>query len=216
MKLFDRARAAMRLFFMLIFFFSVNALAENKLVAQSQMLALSTMAIGSGNFVQRKYFKVLKHPIKSQGELYFDVKIGLLWQTNKPLHSALLLKRNGLFTENSRGSSHELKGASTVSQVLLSIMSGDSDKILQNFSVNDSDVEHCLRLTPKLTQLAKIIHTVQLCHGDEQSDEQGNNAQQNNTINHIVLHEHTGNRTEIDVQLTPMQVLPEAVRARLQ
>lgn len=216
MTLFDRTSAAIVLFFLLIAGFSTNVLAENKPAAQTQTLALSTMAIASGHFIQRKYFTVLKHPIKSQGELYFDVNIGLLWQTNKPLHSALLLKKNGLFTENSSGSSQELKGASTVSQVLLSIMSGDSEKILQNFSVNDSDVEHCLSLTPKLTQLANIIHTVQLCHSDDQGDAQANNAQQLKTINHIVLHEHTGNRTEIDVQLTSMLALPEAVRARLQ
>ena len=34
-------------------------------------------------------------------------------------------------------------------------------------------------------------------------------------INHIVLFEHSGNRTEIDVQLTALKTLPEAVRARL-
>tara|TARA_R110000737_G_scaffold319725_2_gene331043 strand:+ start:1522 stop:2163 length:642 start_codon:yes stop_codon:yes gene_type:complete len=181
-------------------------------LSQPQAIALSTMPIAAGHFVQRKYFKVLKQPIKSQGELYFDVNIGLLWQTNKPLYSALLLKPNGLFTENSSGVSQELKGASLLSQVLLDILSGDSDKIAANFSIDNSEDKHCLNLSPQLPQLAKIINIVQLCHIDEQSS---NQAQQND-INHIVLHEHSGNRTEIDVQLTPLPVLPEAIRARLQ
>jgi len=212
MKLTDHVSAVRIMFFVLIASFSSAVSAENNQATETQNLALRAMPIASGNFVQRKYFKVLKHPIKSQGELHFDVSIGLLWQTNTPLHSALLLKPSGLFTENSNGVSQELKGASAVSQILLSIMSGDSKKILQNFSVNDSDVEQCLSLTPTLTQLAKIIQTVQLCHLDNQSTE----LLQVEAINHIVLHEHGGNRTEIDVQLTPIQVLPEAVRARLQ
>ena len=212
MKFLEQASVATVIFFLLTASFSSTLLAQNSQTTQSQTLALSTLPIASGSFVQRKYFTVLKHPIKSQGELYFDVSIGLLWQTNKPLYSALLLKNNGLFTEKSSGESQELKGASAVSQVLLSIMSGDSDKILENFNVNDSDVEHCLNLSPTLTQLAKIIKTVQLCHLDAQSQSPENLK----VINHIVLHEHTGNRTEIDVQLTPIQILPEAVRARLQ
>ena len=179
---------------------------------QSQAIALNTVPIATGHFIQRKYFKILKQPITSQGELYFDVNLGLLWQTNKPLYSALLLKANGLFTENSSGVSQELKGASVLSQVLLDILSGDSDKISANFSVNISEDKHCLSLSPQLPQLAKIINIVQLCHIDDQSS---NQAQQND-INHIVLHEHSGNRTEIDVQLNPLPVLPEAIRARLQ
>ena len=155
---------------------------------------------------------MLKHPIKSQGEIYFDVNIGLLWQTEQPIYSALLLKKSGLFTENDTGDSQEIKGASAISQVLLNIMSGDSEKLAENFIINNSVAEHCLSLTPKLPQLAKIINNVQLCHIDNPEI----NQQNLNDINHIVLHELSGNRTEITLQLTPMPMLPEAVRARLQ
>lgn len=210
MRLFERSNVIAMLLLMLVICFSAGA--ENYPDEPLNQPTLSTMPIASGSFVQRKYFKVLKHPIKSQGELYFDVSIGLLWQTEQPIYSALLLKKSGLFTENGTGDSQELKGASAISQVLLNIMSGDSEQLAKNFTINASTIDHCLSLTPKLTQLAKIIDNVQLCHIDTPEK----NQQNLNDINHIVLHEHSGNRTEITLQLTPMIMLPEAVRARLQ
>lgn len=210
MTLFERSNVIAMLLLMLVICFSAGA--ENYPDEPLNQPTLSTMPIASGSFVQRKYFKVLKHPIKSQGELYFDVSIGLLWQTEQPIYSALLLKKSGLFTENVTGDSQELKGASAISQVLLNIMSGDSEQLAKNFTINASTIDHCLSLTPKLTQLAKIIDNVQLCHIDTPEK----NQQNLNDINHIVLHEHSGNRTEITLQLTPMTMLPEAVRARLQ
>lgn len=210
MTLFERSNVIAMLLFMLVICFSAGA--ENYPDEPLNQPTLSTMPIASGSFVQRKYFKVLKHPIKSQGELYFDVSIGLLWQTEQPIYSALLLKKSGLFTENGTGDSQELKGASAISQVLLNIMSGDSEQLAKNFTINASTIDHCLSLTPKLTQLAKIIDNVQLCHINTPEK----NQQNLNDINHIVLHEHSGNRTEITLQLTPMTMLPEAVRARLQ
>ncbi|WP_077284407.1 outer membrane lipoprotein carrier protein LolA [Cognaticolwellia aestuarii] len=210
MTLFERSNVIAMLLLMLVICFSAGA--ENYPDEPLNQPTLSTMPIASGSFVQRKYFKVLKHPIKSQGELYFDVSIGLLWQTEQPIYSALLLKKSGLFTENGTGDSQELKGASAISQVLLNIMSGDSEQLAKNFTINASTIDHCLSLTPKLTQLAKIIDNVQLCHINTPEK----NQQNLNDINHIVLHEHSGNRTEITLQLTPMTMLPEAVRARLQ
>jgi hypothetical protein len=210
MTLFERSNVIAMLLLMLVICFSAGA--ENYQDEPLNQPTLSTMPIASGSFAQRKYFKVLKHPIKSQGELYFDVSIGLLWQTEQPIYSALLLKKSGLFTENGIGDSQELKGASVISQVLLNIMSGDSEQLAKNFTINASTIDHCLSLTPKLTQLAKIIDNVQLCHIDAPEK----NQQNLNDINHIVLHEHSGNRTEITLQLTPMTMLPEAVRARLQ
>lgn len=208
----ERINAIAVMLLMVAICFSAGVFAESHQHEQSKILALSAVPIASGSFVQRKYFKVLKHPIKSQGELYFDVSIGLLWQTEQPIYSALLLKKSGLFTENDNGDSQEIKGASAISQVLLDIMSGDSEKLAKNFTINASTIDHCLSLTPKLTQLAKIIDNVQLCHIDTPEK----NQQNLNDINHIILHEHSGNRTEITLQLTPMTMLPEAVRARLQ
>lgn len=212
MTLFNHNLVCFVILLMLVIGGSASVSAEEINESQQNTLALNTVPVATGNFVQRKYFKVLKHPIKSQGEIYFDVNIGLLWQTEQPIYSALLLKKSGLFTENDNGDSQEIKGASAISQVLLDIMSGDSNKLTENFIINNNIVEHCLTLTPKLTQLAKIIHNVQLCHIDTPEK----NQQNPNDINQIILHEHSGNRTEITLQLTPTLMLSETVRARLQ
>lgn len=212
MTLFNHNLVCFVMLLMLVIGGSASVSAEEIKESQQNTLALNTVPVATGNFVQRKYFKVLKHPIKSQGEIYFDVNIGLLWQTEQPIYSALLLKKSGLFTENDNGDSQEVKGASAISQVLLDIMSGDSNKLAENFIINNNIVEHCLILTPKLTQLAKIIDNVQLCHIDTPEK----NQQNPNDINQIILHEHSGNRTEITLQLTPTLMLSETVRARLQ
>ena len=212
MTLFNHNLVCFVMLLMLVIGGSASVSAEEINESQQNTLALNTVPVATGNFVQRKYFKVLKHPIKSQGEIYFDVNIGLLWQTEQPIYSALLLKKSGLFTENDNGDSQEVKGASAISQVLLDIMSGDSNKLAENFIINNNIVEHCLILTPKLTQLAKIIDNVQLCHIDTPEK----NQQNPNDINQIILHEHSGNRTEITLQLTPTLMLSETVRARLQ
>lgn len=212
MPLFKRTHVFFVMQLMLVISCSASASTEKLQHDEQKILALNTVPVATGSFIQRKYFKVLKHPIKSQGEIYFDVNIGLLWETKQPIYSALLLKKSGLFTENDSGESQEIKGASAISQVLLDIMSGDSNKLAENFITNNSIVEHCLSLIPKLTQLAKIIDNVQLC----QIDTSEKNQQNSNDINHIVLHEHSGNRTEITLQLTPTLMLSEAVRGRLQ
>ena len=211
MTLFNHNLVCFVMLLMLVIGGSASVSAEEINESQQNTLALNTVPVATGNFVQRKYFKVLKHPIKSQGKIYFDVNIGLLWQTEQPIYSALLLNKSGLFTENDNGDSQEIKGASAISQVLLDIMSGDSNKLTENFIINNNIVEHCLTLTPKLTQLAKIIDNVQLCHIDTPEK----NQQNPNDINQIILHEHSGNRTEITLQLTPTLMLSETVRARL-
>lgn len=212
MILLKGANAISWVLLMVVLGFNTSVVADDLHNKQSKTLILNAIPIASGSFVQRKYFKVLKHPIKSQGVIYFDVDIGLLWQTEQPIYSALLLNQNGLFSEDNIGESQEIKGASVISQVLLNIMSGDSKKLVDHFTINNSAVDRCLSLTPKLTQLEKIIDNVQLCHTDNQEKKQQNTGD----INHIVLHEHSGNRTEITLQLTPIPMLPEAVRARLQ
>ena len=212
MTLFNHNLVCFVILLMLVIGGSASVSAEEINESQQNTLALNTVPVATGNFVQRKYFKVLKHPIKSQGKIYFDVNIGLLWQTEQPIYSALLLKKSGLFTENDNGDSQEVKGASAISQVLLDIMSGDSNKLAENFIIKNNIAERCLILTPKLTQLAKIIDNVQLCHIDTPEK----NQQNPNDINQIILHEHSGNRTEITLQLTPTLMLSETVRARLQ
>lgn len=211
MKLASHQFSALRALLFLAALLSQNAFAEKLDVAPVEMMALSHVAIASGSFEQRKYFTVLKQPIRSQGELYFDVDKGLLWQTNKPVHSALILKNNSVFTEDGVNPAKELKGASSLSLMLLSIMSGDRAKITENFTITESKAVECRILTPKLAQLAKVMQSIELCVDNLQVD----NELGLKHINRIVLREHSGNRTEIDVKLTTISALPESVRARL-
>jgi hypothetical protein len=66
-------------------------------------------------------------------------------------------------------------------------------------------------LTPKDTQLASAIRSIELC--SKQNDEESKSSIYD--IEQIVLFEHSGNRTEIELTLSPQKMLPEVVRAQL-
>lgn len=188
---------------------------ENDSAIAIEIMQFNQLPIASGNFIQRKYFTVLKQPIKSKGEVFFDVDLGLLWQTNQPLYSALILKNNRLFTQDSNSVIKELKGASDLSVMLLSIMSGNNTKITENFTTVKHSRAGCINLIPNLTQLAKVMQKIELCQSNK-SENEISGVEDSILYEQIVLHEHSGNRTEIDLQLTSIVTLPEAIRARLQ
>lgn len=210
MKALNRSSVMLRVLLFLMVFLSYEILASEANNVTEGMLDFSVIPVASGSFVQRKYFKVLKQPIKSHGELHFDVNLGLLWQTNTPLYSALILKNNSVYSEDGHNPPKKLKGASNLSLMLLSILSGNRVQIDANFIVTNSEIQGCVMLTPKQVQLSKVMQAIELCQ--KQSNEDTELAL--NHIERIILREHSGNRTEIDVKLTAISALPETVRVR--
>lgn len=171
----------------------------------------TTLTVASGHFTQRKYFTVLKHPILSKGEVYLEKDRGLVWQTNSPVFSRLLLKNNGLYSDDGNSPIKKIKGGDTLAKVIMHAILGDISALKQQFTIANSNKQHCAELAPKDPQLANFMRLIELC-GNISPD---NDKLSNNTIEHIVLFEHLGNRTEIELKLTPQNLLPEVVRAQL-
>lgn len=176
---------------------------------QSLLSQIAPLKIASGTFVQRKYFKVLKHPITSQGELYFEQGLGLLWQTNKPVLSRILLKASGVYTDDGINPIKEIKGASTTAAVLMNAIIGNVQAITQTFDVKPSKKSHCLLLTPIDYSLTKVIDAIELCI------DKAHLNKEDNVIENVVIYEESGNRTEIDLTLKVTDTLSEVVRDKL-
>ncbi len=169
----------------------------------AQLKKLTSLPLAQGNFEQRKYFTVLKHPIISTGEVYFDQELGLVWQTHYPISSVLRLKRSGLYMQDAVSAEREVKGAGTMTQVLMNALSGNVSALENEFSFKTSKQSGCISLLPKKNLLANIMQTIDLCIINSQ-------------LSRIVLFEHSGNRTEIDIDLVALTKLPEAISAQLQ
>lgn len=168
-----------------------------------QLKQLTSLPLAKGLFEQRKYFTVLKQPIVSTGEVYFDQQLGLIWQTHYPISSVLLLKKSGLYMQDSVTPEREVKGASAITKVLMNALSGNVSALENEFSFKPSKQSACISLLPKENLLANIMQVIDLCLIE-------------NKLNRIVLFEHSGNRTEIDLNLSTLNKLPEAIIAQLQ
>ena len=161
------------------------------------------LTIASGTFVQNKYFTVLKNPVISSGELFLDQALGFVWHTSKPIASTMILKDEGLFSINHRQQQKQINNATPIATVLMSALSGDLAALESQFSLaaTASSNQTCVELTPKDVTIAKVMRVIELCGKD--------------TVEHLVLFETSGNRTEIELSLTAVDELPKAIREQL-
>lgn len=188
--------------FFILFLMPISIYASD-LSEESDIFNLKQLNITKGTFVQKKYFKVLKNPIVSKGDVFYHQKYGFLWQTNTPVKSGLVFKQAKLFSYESDLTLKEIKGANTLAQVLMGALSGDLSTLKEEFILVKIAGSNCLKLTPINDKLIKIINTVELCHTD-------------NLLDRIVLIDQSQNKTDINVLLSPINKLPEKISAQLQ
>jgi len=191
-----------------------NVFAADAIKDSSTPLALLSkfkpLTVASGTFVQNKYFTVLKNPVTSTGELYLDQALGFVWHTSKPIASTLLLKQDGLYSVDHRQQQKKINNATPIATVLMSALSGDVAALESEFTLVQKPPQKglgsgseniCLQLTPKDPVIAKVMRIIELCGKD--------------TVEHLVLFETSGNRTEIAINLTEVDELPKEIREQL-
>jgi len=178
---------------MSLYCFKAQATAVNNELQQAMTL---------GSFEQKKFFKILKQPIKSSGQFYLDKTLGFYWQTQKPVNSAILFKSGELFEQNHHGEIKKIAGGGTLATVLIKAISGEMTALENDFSVMTLTERKCLVLKPKYDSLSQAINQIEICGGKQPSS--------------IVLFEAKGNKTEIALTYHENAVIPEAVRAQLQ
>ena len=201
----------------------IEALSSDSATPLALLSQFKPLTIASGTFVQNKYFTILKNPITSTGELYLDQALGFVWHTSKPIASTMILKDEGLFSIDHRQQQKQINNATPIATVLMSALSGDLAALESQFSLapvsltkvsstkgsstkslltkTASSGQTCIELTPKDATIAKVMRVIELCGND--------------TVEHLVLFETSGNRTEIAINLTAVDELPKAIREQL-
>ena len=122
----------------------------------------------TGDFVQEKNLKNSSRPMKSSGKFIFSPD-GLLWKTEKPFSSSMVVTKKFIRQTNSKGVSNvqdisQDQIFSNISLMLTSIFNGNSQEILKVFDVKFSSSEKnwTVLLTPKDAQISSVIKSLEL------------------------------------------------------
>ncbi|MCI5472976.1 MAG: outer membrane lipoprotein carrier protein LolA [Spirochaetia bacterium] len=122
----------------------------------------------TGDFVQEKNLKNSSRPMKSSGKFIFSPD-GLLWKTEKPFLSSMVVTKKFIRQTNSKGVSNvqdisQDQIFSNISLMLTSIFNGNSQEILKVFDVKFSSSEKnwTAFLTPKDAQISSVIKSLEL------------------------------------------------------
>lgn len=118
-------------------------------------------------FMQSKTVAALSRPLLSSGVLALSANQALVWQTLKPLKSTLVINSEGLqqFDRNDvLVSEFDLPAAQALAQVLLGVLSGDTQTLEAAFTQTlscDGDAWQ-LQLVPADAELAQVITGITL------------------------------------------------------
>lgn len=131
----------------------------------------------AGEFNQEKTVTNVNRTIKSSGNFLFCEK-GILWQTQKPIQSSLVVterkmvqtSRNGKKTETDiRGK----EGFAGIFTIIRAVLSGDEETINNNFSTTyncDEKGTWTLALNPKLDAMKKAIEQINIAGTSKATD----------------------------------------------
>lgn len=124
-----------------------------------------------GEFVQEKQVQGFKHPLLSQGKLLVASAHGVVWVTQKPFPSELVLTRDRILTRQADGRSRVEVDARTqpalrsVNAMLFALMSGDVQALTTRFDAQPTLLpggSWRLLLTPKPGALAQAFSQITL------------------------------------------------------
>lgn len=139
----------------------------------AKQLTANTPAVLRGQFVQRKTIAGFKKPLVSEGRFVVARERGLMWTTDTPFPSELLIKPNQLVSINA-GQKEVLDatrepGLRAFNQLIIALLAGDVSALQSQFDVVHSANSHTgweLRLRPKEAGMARFIQEIAISGGD--------------------------------------------------
>jgi hypothetical protein len=157
-----------------------------------------------GEFVQEKQLQGFKHPLVSKGKLLVASAHGVVWTTQTPFPSELVLTRDRILTRQADGRSRVEVDARTqpalrsVNAMLFALMSGDVQALTARFNAQPTLLpagSWRLLLTPKPGALAQAFSQITL-EGDRY-------------VRTVLIEERNGDRTHLQfsgLSETPAQL----------
>lgn len=134
-------------------------------ITKAALLQALMLEKGAGSFVQRKHFKFLAVPIRSTGDFIVEQQ-SVLWQTQSPVFSAILIQQSGIYRRLSLEDKYEqLVDNAEFSSLLATVFTGkiNSDQWQVSDVVGLVDNNYCLALKPSAKQLQQLFQQVDLC-----------------------------------------------------
>ena len=145
-----------------------------KLSAQTQTLEsvcknLAVHPNTTGDFTQIKTLQTNGRKLTSTGKFIFSQQ-GILWQTEKPFPSSLILTNEAMVQIAANGKKSVMSGKdnqtfANISETLSSVFSGDLDTLKKNFEcklVQEADSSWKIFLTPKDSTIASVMKSMVL------------------------------------------------------
>ena len=85
-----------------------------------------------GQFEQQKTIAVLPLPLISKGSYSYSKQSGIIWQTEEPTHSRLVIREDGIYNDGKDG---KIQGSRSPAGMLLDIFSGRFSGAEQQFTI---------------------------------------------------------------------------------
>ncbi len=123
----------------------------------------------TGDFTQIKTLSANGRKLKSSGKYIFSQE-GIMWKTEKPFPSSLILTKDTMVQISANGSKSVMNGKdnqifSNISETLSSVFSGNAEALKKNFTCDFSETDNngwSLVLTPKDSTIASVMKTLTL------------------------------------------------------
>jgi hypothetical protein len=131
---------------------------------------------GTAHFVERQYLSLLKTPVESSGELYFEAPDHLEKRTLTPKPESVVIERGTLtFERGTRRRSVSLASFPQLGAFIESIratLAGDRAALetLYRLELRDDGAGWALALTPRDEQLARLVKIVRIAGHDDLID----------------------------------------------
>ena len=154
----------------LIFTLTVSLFAQNKagLKLETVCECLAARPNTTGDFAQTKSLQTNGRKLKSSGKFIIST-LGILWKTEKPFPSSLILTNDAMVQISANGSKSVMNGKdnqifSNISGTLSSVFSGNVSELKKNFNCDfaDNNGSWKLTLTPKDSTIAAVMNTLVL------------------------------------------------------
>ncbi len=123
----------------------------------------------TGDFTQIKTLQTNGRKLTSTGKFIFSQR-GILWQTEKPFPSSLILTKDAMVQIAANGKKSVMSGKdnqffANVSETLSSVFSGNVDALKKNFEcelIQEADSSWKILLTPKDSTIASVMKSMVL------------------------------------------------------
>ena len=166
---FSKSKRLSVIFFLIILFSgSFHLTAQNKTL-ESVCKSLASHPNTSGDFTQIKTLQTNGRKLVSSGKFIFSQQ-GILWQTEKPFPSSLILTKDAMVQIAANGKKSVMSGKdnqifANISETLSSVFSGNVEALKKNFEcqlIQESDADWKIFLTPKDSTIASVMKSMVL------------------------------------------------------